>query len=137
MDRTKDEVALRALRMIGVVASDEPPTADQSKGALDVLEGLYSELRSEVAPLWDVVTGVPPEAFIPLANYLAAELAGEYGVSAPMTRPRAKIRLMAVIREYKPCPTTAHDPCADYGMGAKVIYLGQLPGPDWNDEGTW
>ena len=114
MDRTRDETALRGLRLIGVTAADEPATADQMASALTVLDSIWAEVVSGVAADWDIATGVPAEAFVPLAHFLAAELAGEYGVTSPMTRSRARLRLLAVIRKPEPicCPP---DPCFDYG----------------------
>lgn len=137
MERTRDEVALRALRLIGVVASDEPATADQSQGALDVLESIWAEVRDEAQATWDIATSVPSLAFVPLANLLAAELAGEYATVAPMTRARAKLRLLAVIRRYEPADCCDADPCADYGAGARVVIEGQQTSDVWNDGGTW
>ena len=55
-----------------------------------------------------------------------AEIAGEYGVPSPMSRARSKLRLLAVVR---PDDRTDCDDCdadADYGMGARVIYRGDL-----------
>lgn len=124
MDRTKEEIATRALRLLGVCASDEPPSADQMASALAVLDGIFAELRSEAQPTWDIVTGTPPEAVVPLANWLAAELAGEYGVAAPMTRARAKLRLLAVVRPDDRAPDDGADPDADYGLGARIVYRG-------------
>lgn len=114
MDRTREETALRALRLIGVVAQDEPATADQMRGALDVLESLWAELLTEAPATWGLATGIPPEAFVPLAQFLAAELAPEYGVAAPMTRARAKLRLLALIRPAEP-ECRDHE-INDYGM---------------------
>lgn len=139
MSRSQDEIAARALRLLGVVAADESLTADQASNALAVLEGIWSELITEAQPTWDIETGTPPEGFVPLANWLAAEMAPEYGVPAPMTRGRAKLRLLAVVRpddrdpEEKGC-----DPDADYGCGARVVEIGgSIPLSVWNDEGTW
>lgn len=120
MDRTDKEVALRGLRLIGVVAADEPATADQMSAALLVLSSVWAEVQAEARATWDIVTGVPPEAFMPLAHLLAAELAGEYGVAAPMSGARAKLRLLAVIRpDDRCCDDKEYDPCADYGRGQR------------------
>lgn len=119
MDRTDKEVALRGLRLIGVVAADEPATADQMSAALLVLSSVWAEVQAEAPATWDIVTGVPPEAFMPLAHLLAAELAGEYGVAAPMSGARAKLRLLAVIRLDDRCCDDNCDPCADYGRGQR------------------
>ena len=98
MDMTREETALRALRMLGVVAADEQATADQEQSALTVLDGIWHEVLTEARATWDIATGVPQDAFVPLAQLLAAELAPEYAVAPPMSRPRAKLRLLAVIR---------------------------------------
>ena len=103
MDSTRDEVAQRALRLIGVCATDEPPTADQMAGALSVLDGIYEEMLTERVLSWDVATGVPAESFVPLANWLGAELAPEYGVTPPMHRARAKLRVMASVSRRGAC----------------------------------
>ena len=91
MQRTRQEIATRALRMIGVTAEDEPPSADQMAAALDVLGGLWGELLAEVRPTWDIVTGTPAEGFVPLASWLAAELAAapSEAVAAPAAVPAA------------------------------------------------
>lgn len=112
MDRTREEVAQRALRLIGVCAIDEPATADQMQEALSVLDSVWSEMLFEAQADWDIVTGVPPHGFVALSHVLAAELAAEYGVAAPMSMARAKLRLLAAIREPMPdCDTdcTNHD----------------------------
>lgn len=137
MDRTRDEVALRALRLLGVVASDEPATADQAQGALMVLDSIWAEVLGEAQATWDITTGVPQEAFVPLANLLAAEMAGEYAVPSPMSRPRAKLRLLATIRKSEPHELCDTDPCADYGAGARVVLIGGQTSDVWNDGGTW
>lgn len=101
MDRTPQEVAQRALRLIGVCASDEPPSGDQMEIALDVLSGLWAEVLAETDATWDITTGTPAKAYVPLSNLLAAELAHEYGVTSPMSVPRARLRLLAVIRPWE------------------------------------
>lgn len=138
MERTREEVAQRALRLIAVCAADEAPTADMMVGALDVLDSVWAEAMDEARAPWDVVTGVPAAGFVPLANLLAAELSGEYGVAAPMTRARAKLRLLAVIRpaiRWNDCDTP---PCADYGA------MNPIPTPPppiiptaWTDATPW
>lgn len=139
MDRTQDEIAARALRLLGVVAADESLTADQATSALAVLEGIWSELITETQPTWDIVTGTPPEGFVPLANWLAAELAPEYGLAPPMMRGRAKLRLLAVVRPDDRDPDEKGcNPDADYGCGARVVEIGgNVPLSTWNDGGTW
>lgn len=113
MEKTREEVALRALRLIAVVAADEPATADAMNGALDVLDSLWAEVLAEAIAPWDIATGVPIEAFVPLANLLAAELAPEYGVAAPMSRARAKLRVLGLYRpDDGQCPREWAD---DYG----------------------
>lgn len=113
MERTKDEIARRALRLIGVCAEDEPPSAAQMDTALGYLDGIFSELRDEAQPTWDIATGTPAKAFVPMANWLAAEIAGEFGVPSPMGRARAKLRVLAVVRpdDWVDCDCTC-----DYGL---------------------
>ncbi len=113
MQRTRQEIATRALRMIGVTAEDEPPSADQMAAALAVLDGLWGELLAEVRPTWDIVTGTPAEGFVPLASWLAAELATEYERPVAMSRSRAKLRLLAVVR---PDDRVTVWPRDDYGL---------------------
>lgn len=113
MDRTREEIATRALRMIGVVAADEAPTADQSQTALAVLDGIWGEMLAEAQPTWDIATGTPPAGFIPMASWLAAELSFEYERPAPMSRGRAKLRVLAVVR---PDDRTEEWATEDYGL---------------------
>lgn len=114
MQKTRQEVALQALRMLGVVAADEPATDDQMAGALAVLDGIWAEVLADAPADWDIVTGTPMKSFVPLAQMLAADLAAEYGVQPPMTRARARLRLLA---SYRTDDRDCYDPLVnDYGM---------------------
>lgn len=114
MQKTREEVALQALRMLGVVAADEPATSHQMSGALSVLDGIWAEVSASAPADWDIVTGTPMKSFVPLAQMLAADLAAEYGVQPPMTRARARLRLLA---SYRTDDRDCYDPLVhDYGM---------------------
>ncbi|MDT1061190.1 hypothetical protein RM190_04915 [Paracoccus sp. CPCC 101403] len=134
MEYTREETAQRALRLIGVVAADEPPTADEMAAALVVLDSIWAEAMDEARADWDIATGIPSDGFVPLAQMLGAELAGEYAVQSPMSRARAKLRLMAVIRRTQQGACCAHE---DYGM----CLDGPQPTPVthgvWDDNANW
>lgn len=97
---TRQEVITRALRRLGVVAEDENPGPDANAQAGAVLDSIFAEVGQSVTVTWTLAT-VPDYALVPLANLLAAELAGEYPTSeARMLAPRsvAWMRLMGLVR---------------------------------------
>lgn len=94
---TRIDVITRAMRRLGIVADDEVLTADQMANAGDVLDSLFVEAGRE-APMPFDLNNTPSESYAALANYLAAEMAAEYGVTAPDTPARAKLRFVASVR---------------------------------------
>jgi len=94
---TKVEVIRRAFRMLGVVADDEPMTADQNASGEDMLEAIMAELEAEAPPSF-TIEDVPPESATALARLLAYDLSDQYSAAPPMTRGQAMIRLLGSIR---------------------------------------
>lgn len=92
---TSHDVITLAHRQIGVVADDEPMTADQEAYATPLLEALFEEFQmvQGVTFTWGL-TAVPRAALIPLATLVAAEIAGHYSRPAPLIS-RATGRLRA------------------------------------------
>lgn len=103
--KTKTDVILYALRWIGVVAGDSAASADEAITASDVLDGLFAELQKEALSPWSPVTGIDDAAFVPLSQWLGAEIAPSFGLGAPVSPARAKVRLMATIRSDSREPT--------------------------------
>lgn len=97
MAKTRLDVITRALRSVGVVAHDETPDSGIAAEAGSVLDALFAEIETAKAVAWDLTT-VPDEAFIPLANLLAAEIAPTFQVGTVFSRPVSWMRLMSVIR---------------------------------------
>lgn len=86
---TASEMITRALRRIGVVASDEPATADQLASGLQSLNEIGWSFRLHGVmfdwPTIGAATEIPVGAACvgPLQQILAARLAEEYGVAGP------------------------------------------------------
>lgn len=86
---TTSEIILRALRRIGVVASDEPATADQAAAGLDALNEICQSFRLHGVmfdmPILGDATPMPFDAACtgPFQAVLAARLAEDYGVPGP------------------------------------------------------
>lgn len=91
--QTTTEIITRALRRIGVVAADEPPTADQERAGLDSLNEIGQSFR-----LHGVMFDMPvmgPASEMPIDNsclaafqaVLAARLAEEFAVPGPDPAP--------------------------------------------------
>lgn len=94
---TRADVITRALRRLGVVAKDDAPDADDEALAGEVLDALFVEVQETQAVTW-ALSAVPDEAFLPLANLLACDVAPDFSVAAPTPRAVALRRLLAVIR---------------------------------------
>lgn len=95
--KTRLDVINRAMRRIGVKAEDENLTADQITSVGEVFDMLVARLDTEVS-LSFTSASVPDEVFIPLANWLAAEVAPDYGASPVQTPERAYAQVLAVLR---------------------------------------
>jgi hypothetical protein len=96
--KTRLEIIEQALKLIGVMAEDEAPTAYQIKAAGDTLDGIFAELQVDPLAPFSPVSGVPDAAFTALARFLAAEISPAFAATAPMSRPSAYIRIAALIR---------------------------------------
>lgn len=95
MSKTKAEVIARAHRVLGLLAADENPTADDSAFAEAALDGLYDELQDvHCLHLTFDTADVPDGVFLPLSDLLAAEIADHYSVPGPV-RSRALTRVRA------------------------------------------
>lgn len=90
--KTRLDVITRALRTINVCAYDEAPEAAHYDNADEVLQGLFAEVPECPFNLDEV----PNESFVPLANWLGAELAGQYGKAGDIKRSR--LRFLATVR---------------------------------------
>jgi hypothetical protein len=101
---TRLDVITLALRRLGVVAKDETPDADDEATVGAVLDSLFAEVQAAYVTTWTSAT-VPDAAFRPMANYLAVEIAQDYGYPPPERRKTAWARLMAQVR-----PNTIPDP---------------------------
>ena len=61
-----------------------------------VLDSVFEEIQGVNATPW-TLDDVPDECVHPLAELVAVEMAPEFSRPAPTTRPRAWVRLMAII----------------------------------------
>lgn len=91
MFQTTSEIVLRALRRIGVVASDEPASADQERSGLDALNEIGQSFRVNGVmfdlPIIGAATPMPIDnaCLAAFQTILAARLAEEFAVSGPDT----------------------------------------------------
>lgn len=104
---TESEVIRRALRLIGVTAHDDSPTADQMAIGGQFLAGLYDEIVAEfwttvdddgvetVDAAWTLAT-VPTISGTALAQALASDIAATFQKQAP---PRGWLRLGQTLRQ--------------------------------------
>lgn len=95
--KTRLDVINRAMRRIGVKAEDENLTADQITSVGEVFDMLVARLDTEVS-LTFTSASVPDEVFIPLANWLAASVADDYGVQSSIRPQEAYMQVLAVLR---------------------------------------
>ena len=80
------DVITRSLRLIGVVAHDSPPSAEEIETGLEAFNAITARYgQSEDAALADEfsTTGFEAKSRDWLTHILAAELANEYGVLVP------------------------------------------------------
>lgn len=99
MFQTTSEIVLRALRRIGVVASDEPASADQERSGLDALNEIGQSFRVNGVmfdlPIIGASTPLPIDnaCLMAFQTILAARLAEEFAVAGPDPAPAwAQIR---------------------------------------------
>lgn len=91
--QTTSEIVTRALRRIGVVATDEPATADQIRSGLDALNEIGQSFRVHGVmfdmPILGASTPLPIDnaCLAAFQTILAARLAEEFTVPGPDPRP--------------------------------------------------
>lgn len=101
MLRTKNDLAERALRVLGAVASGQDPGAEDMQLAVGMVPSVLSELELYGLAEQDQAQFDEPQ-FLPLANCLAFALAPEFGVTGAelqgldALRERAEGRLKAL-----------------------------------------
>ena len=93
---TELDVITHALRLLGVVASDEAATADQEAFCRVTLDAITAEFQEYHLLPWST-DNVPARSSQPLALLLAADAAPSYLVAPPMSRGMAKLRLLATV----------------------------------------
>lgn len=94
---TKRDLIEMAYRRCGVVAEDEPMTADQHATGELIVDSAFAALQAEAAVAWTLDT-IPTIALLPLAMVLAYDLAVHHAVAPREARGRAVIRYLAVVR---------------------------------------
>lgn len=94
---TKRDLIELAYRRCGVVAEDEPMTADQHATGEVILDSAFAALQAEAAVSWTLAT-IPDIAVLPLAMVLAYDLALHNSVAPREARGRAVIRYLSVVR---------------------------------------
>lgn len=94
---TKRDLIELAYRRCGVVAEDEPMTADQERIGSTILESAFAALQAEAAVSWDLGS-IEEIAVLPLSMVLAYDLAVHNSVPPRESRGRAVIRYLGVVR---------------------------------------
>ena len=79
MPKTSNEVCTEALRLIGVVAEDEPMTGDQFSRAQSHMTDIFATLNNTkgLAFTWTIET-VPDGAFLPFARAIGGSVCTTY-----------------------------------------------------------
>lgn len=80
MPKTSSEVCTEALRIIGVVAGDEPAQSEDLTRAKSYLDSIFAELNEtkDIGMAWSVET-VPDAVYLPLSRAVGGALASSYG----------------------------------------------------------
>lgn len=89
---TKSDVITMAHRLLGLVATDEALTADQSAFGTDVYDSLNAELITSHGVT--VPATIPAAMLVPMAKAVASEVASHYGIPGP-SRANAIMRVRA------------------------------------------
>lgn len=79
MTKTALEVTAEALQMIGVLAQDEEPSAEDHARAKAHLEAIFAELDETfgIAPEWTIET-VPDKLWLPVSKAVAGSICTGY-----------------------------------------------------------
>ena len=95
--RTREDVITKALRLIGHTAVDETPDADAAADAIDTFDGLTVQFQEHV-PGDGFWSNIPERVYLPMAHLVAATVAPNYNLQAPMSREMAMSLIMAQLR---------------------------------------
>jgi len=95
MAKTRAEIISQTLRDLGVLASDENPTADDEAFVGGVYDAVVPELSYSHGVVISDSDAVDDKLFVPLGQVVAADCAGHFTVAPPVPRHRALGRLKA------------------------------------------
>lgn len=131
--KTRKQIIERAHRVLGVLSYDEALTAEQLRTGGEVLDSVFARINAELpnAP-FAVEADVPDEAFVSLSDLLAAYIAPDYALQAPVSRARAWLSLRAIYvendwnRRHAPCavPPGPFVPSDGVTYGGNVVTWG-------------
>lgn len=133
MYQTTSEVVLRALRRIGVVAADEPASADQAASGIDALNEIAQSFRLNGVmldmPILGRATSLPIDNACAAAfqTVLAARLAEEFAVPGPDPAP-AWAQMAAF---YYDAPKSSLFPLTDTPSQRRIA--APINGDDWRE----
>jgi hypothetical protein len=98
MSKTRLDVIQKALRILGVLASDTDASADDSAYAGDSLDTLFQEIQNTqgVTITW-ALDATPDNAFLPLSRLLAVEVSDHFEVPPKESFAKAMGRLRAAL----------------------------------------
>lgn len=101
---TRNDVITLAFQRLGMGVSGDAVEANEAAIAGTILESIYQELGEIAPPTWGL-GDLPHEALLPMADYLASELAPVFAMSPPRRPGVAKLRVLALINPDDRRPT--------------------------------
>lgn len=106
---TKNDLAVRMLRVIGAVASDETPSAADLQWAIDIIDTQGITIQQDGINIWDGTEEIVPDSYLtPLAERLSIHMAQSFGlesqttISQAQTAERTLRRLSATQATFEP-----------------------------------
>lgn len=94
MSKTQTETVALAFKHLGINATGETASADESNYATDVLDGVVGELATVHGIT--VTFPIDDDLYLPLSHLLAVEISPHYELPPPVSRANAVARIRAV-----------------------------------------
>ena len=98
MSKTTQQLAIRVLERLRVIAAGETPDNADAKSVKNFYSGTFAEISARNVAFWEE-DAIPEEAFEALADLVAGRIAPDFGLSRPDLEESGMARLRILSAE--------------------------------------
>lgn len=115
MAYSKQDVVIRALRDLGLVAAEESPSPDDLAFGIETLDSVFDQLAAEGVNFWNTSSGAVARPYlVALSKRLSLDIAPAFGLGSIGDAEMAKVEANKNLRRIGPKQPTGATQRADY-----------------------